>query len=215
MAWEAGAAAASPERIVETAQEILARDYYHLENTVYPIAWAGRVLRWVREFLDWLDELLEGSGLPIPPSVFWSLMGLIVVALLVWWLFRLNANRIRATREAAEAQAEIDDLPADVRALLQRSNELAAAGNYVDASRVLYRAALVRLEEQRGGFLRRGLTNTEYIRTFRSPWVIESLRVFVDLINWKWYRARSFEAEDYRRCLDAYERLDARLREGV
>lgn len=215
MTWESRVAAVPPEKIVEIAKEVLSRDYYNLDNRVYPIAWAGRVLRWLRDLVDSFFDLLEGSGLAIPPSVFWTLMGLIAATLLLWWIFRWNANRIRVSREAAVAEAEIDDLPADVRALLQRSNDLAAAGNYVDASRVLYRAALVRLEEQRGGFLRRGLTNTEYIRTFRSPWVIESLRVFVDLINWKWYRARSFEAEDYRRCLDAYERLDARLREGA
>jgi hypothetical protein len=55
------------------------------------------------------------------------------------------------------------------------------------------------------------LTNNEYLRTFRTPWVVESLRVFVDLINGKWYRDRTFDENDYLRCRGAYDSLHARL----
>jgi hypothetical protein len=209
------ASAPSPEAVRETARRVLAGPDYNLENTLHPIAWAAEVFRWIRRMLHALADLFEGSGLPIPPLFFWVLLALIVLGLMAWWLFRRHALRIPAGDGIAASEAEIDDLPSDVRVLLERSNTLAESGNYVDASRLLYRASLLRLEEQRGGFLRRGLTNLEYLRTFRSAWVLENLRVFVDLINWKWYRDSNFDAADYRRCRDAYERLDARLREGA
>jgi HAMP domain-containing protein len=202
------------EAVRETAQEVLSRDYYDLHNTVQPLVYLGQFVRWIRAFLDWLDDLFQGVGLPIPASIFWwTLLG-IALALLAWWLMRWRAGRL-AAREQAGHEIDLEDLPSDLNVLLQRSGELAEAGNYVDASRMLYRAALVRLEEERGGFLRRGLTNSEYIRTFRTPWVVENLRVFADLINWKWYRDRNFEADDYRRCREAYDRLVTRLRESA
>lgn len=205
-------AAIPPETVRETAQRVLTRDYYDLEDLVHPFPLAGRVLEWIRDAWDALGDLLGLVGLPIPPWLFWALVALPALGMLAWLLTRRLSERERSRRQEAD-EVELEDLPTDVEALLQRSDEVAQNGNYVDASRMLYRAALVRLEEQRGGFYRRGLTNTEYIRTFRMPWVIENLQVFADLIDWKWYRARRFDAEDYRRCRDAYNRLDAHLRE--
>lgn len=206
-------AAATPEAVRETARNVLSRDYYDLEDTIHPFPLAGQIYQWIREKLEALEALTGWLDVPILPLLFWGLMVLILGGLIVWFVLRLRQESVGAESAFPEVEAELDDLPSDVRVLLQRSQELAEAGNYVDASRMLYRAALLRLEEERGGFVRRGLTNTEYLRTFRTPWVIENLKVFADLINWKWYRDRRFEAADYRRCRDAYERLDAHLRE--
>ncbi len=95
--------------------------------------------------------------------------------------------------------------------LEERAFELAAGGNYVDASRMLYRAALLLLEHRRGSRLRVGLTNREYLGTFQVSWVIENLQVFVDLIDWKWYRDRSFDRADFESCREAFAVLEQRL----
>lgn len=203
----------TPDVVRETARRVLARDYYDLDNAVHPFPLAAKILRWLRDTVNGLLDLLDEVGLPIPPVLFWILIGAVALGFALWLFWWFPRHRGRGAQGLAQAEAELDDLPSDVRTLLQMSREAAEAGNYVDASRALFRAALVRLEQERGGHLRRGLTNTEYIRTFRAPWVVENLKVFADLINWKWYRARSFDEADYRRCRDAFERLDARLRE--
>lgn len=203
----------TPDVVRETARRVLARDYYDLDNAVHPFPLAAKILRWLRDTVNGLLDLLDEVGLPIPPVLFWILIGALGLGFALWLFWWFPRHRGRGAQGLAQAEAELDDLPSDVRTLLQMSREAAEAGNYVDASRALFRAALVRLEQERGGHLRRGLTNTEYIRTFRAPWVVENLKVFADLINWKWYRARSFDEADYRRCRDAFERLDARLRE--
>ncbi len=67
------------------------------------------------------------------------------------------------------------------------------------------------LEAKRGGRLRQGLTNSEYLATFRTATIREHLRVFVDLINWKWYRDNSFEQGDFGRCREAFVALENSL----
>jgi hypothetical protein len=212
-AWAANPSP-SPETIRGAARTLLAGKDFNLQDEAGAHGVLLEILAWGMERVgDFFDRLLPDDP-AVRGIVFWivvPLLCLLIVGLIAHIVYSLYRG-LRPTAEHVESdKSDTRDWPA----LVAESERLAAAGDYVDASRRLYRAALVRLEEARGGRVQHGLTNNEYLGTFRSPWVTENLRVFADLINWKWYRARSFEEEDYRRCREAYNRLDLRLREDV
>ncbi len=208
------------DEIRDTVRTVLSGEAYDLDpkttSTTNPIAEA---IAWLQEKIERLLDLISfepnlapGSGVisegPLRVLAAVALLALVaVLAHLLWRVYRDGVRRPKTDDDEPEEEPP----PADE--LAERAQALAQDGRYADASRVLYRAALTRLEEARGGRFQSGLTNTEYLRTFRAPWVLESLRVFVDLINWKWYRDNRIDLDDYRRCEEAYRRLDVRLRE--
>lgn len=191
----------TPEDIHRAAEEVLARDHYHLEPHHQ---WLLN-LNWLE---DWLDALFgpfagAASALPLPVTLLlWGLLILGVVALLLAGGMALMRARRGLLVLPGTQEAETDPL-----ALERIAFQLADAGNYVDASRKLFHAALAMLESKRGGRLRLALTNSEYLETFRTSAVIENLGVFVRLINEKWYRDMCFERQDFMACREAYDRL--------
>ncbi len=203
----------SPETIREAAARITSGELYDLEGASRYLSVVSRViqwlLEWVRLFFDWLDTFLGDS----PPWVTYAVIG-VLSAVLVALLGKAVYTAYRSLRGVEQAPLEYEIAPRpDPDALVQRAGELASQGNYVDASRTLYRASLILLEERRGGRIMTGLTNSEYLRTFHTPWVIENLKVFADLINWKWYRDKSFDADDYAQCHTAFEAIHRYLQE--
>lgn len=205
----------SAERIDSAAQEVLADEMYQyadLERIHFRWDWLLEPIRAAWDALtDFLDRIMANApeGTQTALYIVLSLILLAILAHGLYVIWRAVQPPPRITLEADVKEAA----PAGPGEWVERANALADAGNYVDASRSLYEAALMMLEEKRRGHVRRGLTTTEYLRTFQAPWVREHLRTFVDLINWKWYRARSFDADDYAQCRAAYETIAARLRE--
>ena len=206
----------SPEEIAQTADRVLEGSAYTLDETG---RYQFRILEWIgdriRDFLRWLDELLGlgefFSSLSVGMVQF--IIGVCVAALIAilvyngYVLYKLRRMPLEsfATLKPARTVTAAE--------LVVEAQRLSTTGNYVDASRRLFLASLILLEEKRGGRVRQGLTNSEYLRSFHSDWVRDNLRVFVDLINWKWYRAQTFEAGDFHRCRSAFETIAARLDE--
>jgi len=197
-------------QIKEAIAEVLKSSAYDLDmSSRYRIdlTWLWDFLRWLFKplvrFLDMLSNL--------SPVAYWVvIIGLITVAValtahIVYTVFAAIKNP-RYAHEALDL-----DTVQDPALLKSEAERCAAQGDYVGASRMLFRAALLMLEAKRGGHLLTGLTNTEYLRTFRSEWVVENLRVFVNLINWKWYRDKSFDADDYAQCRRAFSAIETRL----
>lgn len=206
----------SPELIADTADRILERSAYSLDNTsdfsIQIVDWLRNrlrdVLEWIADRLglgSWLGNLSLGTVKLIVGLCLAILLG--ILAYNGYVLYKMR-------RTPPESFAQLGTSRTVTAAeMLAEAQRLANEGNFVDASRRLFVAALISLEDKRGGRLRQGLTNSEYLHSFRTDWVRENLRVFVDLINWKWYRHQSFDAEDYRRCRVAYEAIAARLDE--
>lgn len=203
---------ASPEQIREAVDTVLSGRAYDLENPEVmrmDFGWIGAIINWL---LEPLRRLFEGVG-ALPDGVTYVLIAVLVI-ILVALLAHVIYTAFAAFREDKFEVAAMDRVrPVTIDDLAAEAQRHADAGDFVDASRALYRAALLALEEKREGRLRKGLTNTEYLRTFHAPWVVENLRVFVDLINWKWYRDNRFEREDYEACREAYDNIQQRLRE--
>lgn len=199
--------------IRETAESILAQPEYQ-EREMRRI---GIDLEWLweplREFWDKVTDALEATVGALPAELEYAVYALLVV-ILIGLIAHIAYTIRKAVRRPDQGPIVIDrDAPAPAHVLKSKALQLAEDGNYVDASRLLHEAALTMLEEKRHGRVRRGLTTNEYLGTFHADWVVENLRVFADLINWKWYRARSFDAEDYARCRQAFETIESRLAE--
>jgi len=203
------AQSSSPEDIKATIKSILSdKMYQYKDQTDLKWDWSW-LFKPLKRVLKYIDNMLSNAP-PGLATVLYVVLIVIAVALLVHIILTFR----KALRNRAEQEpVVIAEGPAPAAELAARGKQYAAEGNYVDASRLLYQAALTMLEERRKGRVRKGLTNSEYLHTFRSQWVIDQLRVFVELINWKWYRARTFDADDYARCLSAFETIESRLRE--
>ena len=206
------AEAPSPDEIKGRTQEILAGGVYNLEvQSEYALNPA-----WITDMLlapfRWIGSFTGGA----PPFVTWIIVGLcisVLLGILAHTIYAVYAARHTSRMPIFDSEETGPRIGPDE--LVRQAKALAAQGNYVDASRALYRAALTLLEEKRGGLLRIGFTNTEYLRSFQLPWVRENLRTFVDLIHWKWYRAQNFDVEDYAKCSHALESIETRLNREV
>ncbi|MFP4171650.1 MAG: DUF4129 domain-containing protein [Candidatus Hydrogenedentota bacterium] len=205
----------SAERIRETVQEVVAEGPYYLEGHHHfqPI-WMQRVQAWILELLEQFLRVVEGVA-PAGTLGFY-----LVVTALIAILSALMAHIIYtmylAMRPPAHTMAARDNAnsaASDHKPIVEEARELAAGGRHGDATRVLFRAALTLLEAKRGGRIRKGLTNREYLRTFRSDWVVNSLKPFVEVLDRKWYRSEPFQPEDFQRCETALENLEQALEE--
>ncbi len=212
------AADPSAESIQSALREVLAQPHYDLERRTQLAfdlsAYLEPLAKFIESVWDYLTGLLDsvlGVGEVGANLIFWALIA-ILVALLAKMVYTL----VHATGRQQGRTVTLDDAPpATADELQAQASVLARQGNFVDASRTLFRAALVLLEERRGGRLRKGLTNREYIRTFSKPWVIEHLNTFVWLIDNKWYRDNAFDAGDYEKCGQALQSLRDRLEESA
>ncbi|MBI4559743.1 MAG: hypothetical protein HY706_19305 [Candidatus Hydrogenedentes bacterium] len=208
LAW-AASAAPTPDQIKQATQQVLSQRMYQLDDT-----------RYYRFDLSWLRELIVRLLRPVfqaigvaSPSVFWTIVGVLMVVLIALLVHMVYSFYI-ALRPRAPAVVTLETTPTpDSATLAAEAQALADVGNYADACRRLFYAALAELEAKRKGRFMSGLTNTEYLHTFRTPWVLENLKTIVDLLNLKWYRDMTFEVNDYAQCAAAFERLENRLQQ--
>lgn len=201
----------STPEIKDAAQVVLANPIYNLDTEVeVRLDILGAVFRFFGKIWQAIQDYFDVLG-QASPFLKWAIIAGLVL-LLIGLIGHIGYTVKRGFAEPALVSTDsITSKTESIDALLADANRLADAGNYVDASRLLYRASLIGLEEKRGGRLRVGLTNLEYLETFKTPWVRENLRVFVDLINWKWYRDNSFDASDFDHCMNAYAAIKSNL----
>lgn len=200
----------SAERIKTTLEQVIAKGPYDLDQPdtyFFAMEWLRDLIGAVLKFFGAFAESSSGAVRVITIAV----LVIVLLALLghIFWSFYVA---IRVRRESGLGSDGLEALGDPVQ-LEQTATELAAAGDYVGAVRKLYHAALAMLEKKREGRVMPALTATEYLETFRTPWVVENLRVFADLINWKWYKGQSFDEEDYGRCNTAFTTIKKRLAE--
>lgn len=206
----------SPEAIAAAAERVLAGEEYSLERTTdYSLGIMNWIMSRIADFLNWLADLLGIGGIigNLSLNTVKTIVALCVAVLLA--ILGYNAYVLyKMRRMPPEHYATLGPARSVTAAeMIEDAQRLAGERNFVDASRRLFLAALILLEEKRGGRMRQGLTNSEYLQSFRTPWVRENLRVFVDLINWKWYRHQSFDAGDFHRCQAAFDTIASRLDE--
>jgi hypothetical protein len=184
-----------------------------LNNPPFAEAERGNLLL---ALLDWFFSLLDRLLAPIdsigpgPRNLLgWivaGLGGLLVAAVLIYWLRGLGATMRQ------EAHAAVDDPAAGLsaRQALQQADERAVGGDYRSGVRYLYLAALLQLDER--GLLRydRALTNREYLLKLEvNPQLRERLQPIVETFDRVWYGYVPLDAEGfaaYRNQVEALKR---------
>jgi hypothetical protein len=169
----------------------------------------------------------EGPGvLPAAPAggfgtlvwiVLFGLLLAIVVVACVLFLRDRRRNPPVTQAEAGKKAPSLDDVlsqpePQTAAALWRQAEQQAAAGNHLEAVRLLYAAVLAGLH--RAGLIRYESTRTngEYVDQVRthaeSPEEVhEPFRRLTGLFELKWYGERGCRAEDYHNCRGLAERI--------
>lgn len=173
-----------------------------------------------KRFVDWLERVLQ--RLPDPPEIdvgqipgvgavprVFAILGAGIAAaflavLLSYWIRGLAGSVVG---EATTRRRSGDDVPHTAADARDQAVTLAQTGNYREAVRALYLAALLSLEEQGLVPYDRSLTNRELLaRVTHVQSVRRHLRPVVELFDTVWYGIREPDAatfEDYRQHVDA------------
>lgn len=195
------------DTIRQTAAEIVARPDYELDGSAPTVdtSLMMELIRWILAPFEWLFDSMEG----VPDSIRWVIVIFCVVlciALVAHMIYSfvvaIRGPVARQGRVYLSASREID--PAE----LEEQAELAgAAGDYIGGVRLLFRAALRRIEMAEKKKLRPGFTNRELLRRYRSSPLSESLQRFVEVIELKWYGNLPCERADYLACQSEHVRI--------
>jgi hypothetical protein len=126
-----------------------------------------------------------------------------VVLVFLIGLFAFLVARGAAARLVADHAVDRPEaLPATSAGASQLAEAAAAAGEYRNALRYLFRATLLALQERELVELRPGLTNREYLRALRlgAGASHAALAGLIDLFDVTWYGHRPVTASDYSRA---------------
>lgn len=200
------AALPDADAIRRKAAEVVARPEFELDSGIdaeqLNLWW--RILMWLLTPVRWFFELLGD----LPESLRWLVViGLLSVLLalvghIIWTFVRAiqgtpmkrfgSINRDRfASPEELEASAE----------------GRAAEGDLIGAIRCLFRACLLRIERAEEKPFRRGITNREILRRYRTSPLFEPLSRLVETIDTRWYGHAPCEEGDYLDCRTEHARI--------
>ncbi|NQT38913.1 MAG: hypothetical protein HQ581_15560 [Planctomycetes bacterium] len=198
-----------PETIRRTAEEVVQRPDYRLE----PLGEGGKtfldlflgMIEWLLTPLSWLFGALDG----LPEWLRWLIVaGLLVLLLaLVAHIIYAVVTALRGPTRSARARALSEPRHLDPGLPEREAEAAAAAGDYIGAIRLLFRACLLRLAAGEKRAFRPALTNREYLRRYRGTPVFDGMSLFVETIDCKWYGGAACAPTDYKACRDAHGRI--------
>jgi hypothetical protein len=198
-----------PGAIRATAREVVSRPYFDLGLAPQrdDTAFLRQLMEWLIKPFRWLYDSLDGW----PEFVRWVfvVVALLVCAALIAHIIYSFVIAIRgpATRRRASYMApgrEID--PAELE---HKADDAGKRGDYVGAIRLLFRAALRRIELVEKKKLRPGSTNREILQRYRSTPFFQSLERIVEMIDRKWYGGEACGEQDYLACHGEAARIRA------
>lgn len=172
---------------------------------------------WLDRFFDWLFDLFDRMFTPISQTtseygsgISWLVVvvGLIIISIvLTVWLRGLRRTLVPI------AQLPDDDPEANLSADManRQASDLARSGDYRRATRMLYLATLLWLDEHKRLRYDRALTNREYLDHLdQDPTLREELRPVVETFDRVWYGNIPLDASGFAH----YEGQVATLRKG-
>jgi hypothetical protein len=197
--------------IRETAREVLSRPYYDLDmaSPDYSMPLVLRLIEWMLMPFRWLYESMEGW----PEVVRWIIVAvsvLVLIALIAHIVYTL-VTAIRGPTKSRDRQYAAERREANPVDLEREAEQAGGRGDYIGAIRLLFRAALRRIELAEKKNLRPGWTNRELLRRYKSKPFSSSLERLVEMIDQKWYGGQACEQGDYLACRGEH----AQIREYV
>jgi hypothetical protein len=199
------AAIADPETVRRKAIEVVSRPEFDLStsNENAPVNWGLRILLWLLKPIGWFLESLGGLSLPLKILIVTALV-LLLAALLAHIVYSfMRAFRGPARRDYVPAA----DPPLRPEVLEATARKRASEGDFIGAIRALFKAALVRIEQTESKPLRKGITNREILKRYRSSRLFEPLGKFIELIDSRWYGYVPCERLDFVICESEYEQI--------
>ncbi len=198
-----------PETIRRTAEQVLHRPDYQLapqsDSGLTLLELLLRLLRWVLTPFLWLLNTLAG----LPGWLRWPI-ALGLAALLILLVFHIGYTIVGAVRGPRQKRGLAEALPRmsrDPAALERQAAEAVSRGDLITAVRLLFMACLLRLERAEKRPFKAGTTNREHLRRHRDSPVFEPLRLFVEIIETRWYGRGICGLEDYEACRAAHARI--------
>jgi hypothetical protein len=199
-------ALAPPDEIRRKAKEVVSRPDYELESPQKSesLGIFTRLLKWVVEKIrDFFDSM---AGLP--DALRWIIVAvlLVVVVLLVAHIIYTFVRAFRGLprRSLMQMVRGPQMTPEDWD---EAAEEARQRNDYIGAVRCLFSASLLRIERAEERPIRKGITNRELLRRYRSTSLFEPLSRFVDTIDRKWYGHETCEETDYVICREEHSRI--------
>lgn len=196
-----------PDEIRRVATEVMERPEFHPDSLSDSGAaeslWL-EILKWLWERFEWLVAMLAflPGFLQIPVAVLLVLLLLFLIARMIMGVSRVarmpqEEQSLRQRRRQTLTVAELERMAA---ASHQK-------GDPIEAVRLLFRAAILRLEKAEKRPNRPGATNRELLRKYRAVEIQTPLKTMVETIDAKWFGGRPSEPDDYLRSHEAYKTL--------
>jgi hypothetical protein len=198
-----------PDTIRRTAEQVLRRPDYQLnpqpDSGATLLGWLYRVLRWILTPFQWLLDALQG----LPAWLRWPIV-IGLVALLILLVLHIGYTIVRAVSGSGTRRGLPAATPSTLRdptVLERQATEAVSRGDFLTAIRLLFVACLLRLELAEKRRNRAGTTNREHLRRHQDSPAFEPLKVFVEIIETRWYGRGVCGLEDYEACRAAHARI--------
>lgn len=206
------------EQLREKAAEILSRREYTLDSRSQADPWLMelfiKIIEWILAPFRWLFEMTDG----LPDFLRWLIVvGLaVVLGFLIWHIFHTLLAAIRGTKRTASLAYESRRHQHDPAYFEQLAREAAEENDFITAIRLLFRAAVLRIELSEKNTHRPGVTNRELLKRFRStPRLFDRLKLFVDMIDRKWYGDEACTRLDFEICESAHADVRNMVQERI
>ncbi|MGG6294768.1 DUF4129 domain-containing protein [Leptolyngbya sp. AN02str] len=184
-----------------------------------------QVQQWLQEVGEWVelrffqnDPNRQPPDLSIPPWLTQTVFWLVVVGVAAWALWQLWQLLAPywitpwwlQTRSSAMANgASVDDV--SVAAWVERSRQAQQQGDYREACRALYMAALRRLSDAELVALQPSRTDGEYLALVQDIGHSRAYQTLITMHEQLWFGATTASrgtAEEYEQCRRAYQELE-------
>ncbi|MBF2028978.1 MAG: DUF4129 domain-containing protein [Oscillatoriales cyanobacterium C42_A2020_001] len=178
---------------------------------------------WQLRIAEWFDRLFQSSNnndvrLPnwsFPEWLLRSLFWAIAIALLLWMLWQLYsilAPYLGISILAGKGQQTITTQPSAKRTTsewLQQARSLAQQGNYREACRALYQAALQKLDDAGLAPALLSRTDGEYLNVLQTLPDPRPYQVLIRTHERLCFSRTDITQETYNRCEQAYREIEA------
>lgn len=199
----------SPDVRKERIRTILARREFvpaHETLTDKVVRWIGRK---IGRMFAWLADKIGLAG----GSTQWIavVISIVVVVFFLWLLARVVARLVpRGMGGSGEREEDAHAGPGSPKQALEEAAKLAAAGDFRSAVRLVYLAALLRLDERYLIRFDRTGTNWEYLRAISGHRQFHGALQPVTLtFDRKWYGHEPASESDYGAFVDAYQAVES------
>lgn len=208
------AALPAGDQIRRKAEEVLARPDYDLKGGLdrETVSLLFRIIMWVLTPIRWLLERMEGLPWPLRWVIIAILFALLIalVTHIIWTFIRA----VRGTSLRRAGGAVLRERAIAPQELETEADQLASRGNLIGAIRLLFRASLRRIELMEEKPFRRGITNREILRRYRSTPLRAPLGRLVDTIDACWYGETVCQPSDLETSRADYAAIRTHLERG-